>query len=104
MSGSEWEPSPRRWRCSLGFSGAVLSTRALPVWLGWVGGAAGLLLLISLVGVFEEDQDAPIVGITGFGGFLLLMVWALATSVTLLLRAGQGPRPPATPVYRAVPG
>lgn len=83
----------------LGFSGAVLSSRALPVWLGWVGGAAGLLLLISLAGVFEEDQDAPIVGITGFGGFLLLMVWALATSVTLLLRAGQSPRPPAVPAY-----
>jgi hypothetical protein len=76
----------------LGFSGSVLTSRALPAWLGWVGGAAGVLLLVSLVGVFEEEQEGPITAITGFSGFLFLMVWALTTSVVLLLRAGQVPR------------
>jgi hypothetical protein len=82
----------------VGFSGAVLTSRALPAWLGWLGGAAGLLLVVSIVGVFEEEQDGALIGITGLGGFLLMMVWALATSVVLLLRAGQVPRPSASGV------
>jgi hypothetical protein len=80
----------------LGFGGAVLSSRALPIWLGWLGGAAGLLLLVSLVGVFEEDNEATVIAIAGFGGYVLLLAWALATSIVLLLRAGQEPRARAT--------
>ena len=77
----------------LGAAMAILTTRALPQWLGWLAAATALLQLISLAGVFQTTIEG-VVGIAAFGGFLLFLVWVLATSIVLLLPHG---RPPAGP-------
>jgi hypothetical protein len=82
----------------LGAAGAILSTRALPVWLGWLAALTAVLLLVSLAGVFEDPTDEGVLSFAGFIGFVLLLVWLLATSVVLLLRAGRDPEgTPAVP-------
>ncbi len=55
----------------------IVSTRALPTWLGWLG---------AVVALFGVVGSAP--GLQDFGqiAFPLLLVWVLAMSVTLLLR------------------
>jgi hypothetical protein len=78
----------------LGAAVAILTTRALPRWLGWLAAAAALLLLISLAGIFQTTPGEGVVGIAGFSGFLLFLVWVLATSVVLLLRPGRQPAGP----------
>jgi hypothetical protein len=70
----------------IGATGAILSTHALPAWLGSLSGAVGVLLVLALAVVFESDEESVIAAIGGFGGFLLFLVWALATSVVLLMR------------------
>jgi hypothetical protein len=70
----------------IGAAGAILSTHALPVWLGWLAGLNAVLVLLSLGAVFESDDESVLVSIGGFGGFLLLLIWVLATSVVLLMR------------------
>jgi hypothetical protein len=74
----------------LGAAAAILTTRALPGWLGWLAGLAGLLLLISLFTVFSDDFEGPL-EFVAFGGYLLMLVWVLATSIMLLLRPGGDP-------------
>ncbi|MDQ0577261.1 small-conductance mechanosensitive channel [Agromyces albus] len=74
----------------LGATVAILTTRALPRWLGWLAAATAVLQLISLAGVFQTTVEG-VVGIAAFSGFLLFLVWVLATSVVLLLRPGQQP-------------
>ena len=78
----------------LGAAVAILTTGALPRWLGWLAAVTALLLLISLAGVFQTTTGGGMVGIVGFGGFLLFLVWVLATSVVLLLRPGRQPAGP----------
>lgn len=78
----------------LGAAVAILTTGALPRWLGWLAAATALLLLISLAGIFQTTPDGGMIGIVGFGGFLLFLVWILATSVVLLLRPGRQPTGP----------
>ncbi|WP_066286666.1 DUF4386 family protein [Arthrobacter sp. B6] len=78
----------------LGAAVAILTTRALPRWLGWLAAATAVLLLISLVGVFQTDTEGSVVDIAGFAGFLLFVIWVLATSVVLLLRPGRQPAGP----------
>jgi len=70
----------------IGAAGAILSTRAFPAWLGWFAGLIAVLLVFSLGAVFESDEETILVGIGGFGGFLGFLLWALATSVVLLMR------------------
>ena len=71
---------------------AILSTRALPVWLGWLSALTALSLFISVFGVFGSSDDEGVVAFAGFGGFLLLLIWVLAASVVLLMKAGgRGP-------------
>jgi hypothetical protein len=74
----------------LGAAAAILTTRALPAWLGWLAGLTGLLLLISVLAVFSDDDEGPL-GLLGFAGFLLFLVWVLAASIVLLLRPGGDP-------------
>jgi hypothetical protein len=74
----------------LGATVAILTTRALPRWLGWLAAATAVLQLISLAGVFQTTVEG-VVGIAAFSGFLLFLVWVLATSVVLLLRPGRQP-------------
>lgn len=86
----------------IGVTGAILTTRALPAWLGWLGAVAGLLLLLSVAGVFEDDiDDEGILGLLGFAGFLLFMVWVLAASIALLMKAG-GSGPYDEPDWKSV--
>lgn len=71
----------------IGATGATLSTHALPAWLGYLSGLNAVLLVLSLAAVFEADEESVLVAIGGFGGFLLLLIWSLATSVVLLMRS-----------------
>ncbi|WP_139346543.1 DUF4386 family protein [Sinomonas mesophila] len=75
----------------LGAAMAILTTRALPRWLGWLAAATAVLLLISLAGVFQSTPGEGVLGIIGFSGFLLFLIWVLATSIVLLLRPGRQP-------------
>lgn len=75
----------------LGAAVAILTTRALPQWLGWLAAATALLLLITFAGVFQTAAEGNAVGVVGFVGFLLFLVWVLATSVVLLIRPGRQP-------------
>jgi hypothetical protein len=70
----------------IGATGAILSTHALPAWLGWLAGLNAVLLVLSLAAVFERDEETVLVTIGGFGGFLLFLVWVLAASIVLLMR------------------
>jgi hypothetical protein len=70
----------------IGATGAVLSTHALPAWVGYLSGVTAVLLVLSLAAVFETDDESVLVAIGGFGGFLLFLVWALAASVLMLMR------------------
>jgi hypothetical protein len=82
----------------LGATMAILATRALPAWLGWLAAVTGLLLVVSLGAVFDDTEEG-VLGFAGFGGFLLFLVWVLAASIVLLMRAGRDatptPREPA---------
>lgn len=73
----------------IGATGAILTTRALPSWLGWLAAVAGVLLVVSIAGVFEDDVDDGVLSFAGFGGFLLFMVWVLAASIVLLIKASR---------------
>jgi hypothetical protein len=73
----------------LGVGAAIVSTRALPTWLGWFAALIAVLLVVSLTGVFEDSvDDTSFVGILGFASFILMVVWLLAASILLFLRAG----------------
>jgi hypothetical protein len=64
----------------------VLASRALPIWLGWVSLALGVLALA---------------GPAGFIAFLLFPVWVAVAGVTLFLRVGDGaPGAPAADTAR----
>ena len=71
----------------IGATGAILSTHALPAWLGYLSGLTGVLLVLSLAAVYETDEETVLVTIGGFGGFLLFLIWVLATSVVMLMRS-----------------
>ena len=77
----------------LGVAAAIVSTRALPTWLGWLAAVTAVLMAVSLTGVFEDPgADDGFVGIVGFASFILLLVWFLAASIVLLMKAGgDGP-------------
>ena len=77
----------------IGATGAILTTRALPAWLGWLGAVTGLLLLVSLAGVLDSDPREGVIDLFGFGGFLLFLVWSLAASLALLFTTRRSPDP-----------
>jgi hypothetical protein len=76
----------------IGAAMAILTTRALPVWLGWLAAVTGLLLVVSVGAIFDDSEEG-VLGFAGFGGFLLFLVWVLAASIVLLMRAGRDPSP-----------
>ena len=55
----------------IGATGAILTTRALPAWVGWLAGVTGLLMVVSLGAVFDNSEEG-VLGFAGFGGFLLV--------------------------------
>lgn len=71
----------------IGATGAILSTHALPAWLGYLSGVNAVVLLLGVGGVFESDEETWLVAIGGFGGFLLFLIWTLATSIVLMMRS-----------------
>jgi hypothetical protein len=76
----------------LGATGAVLSTRTFPVWLGWLAALIAVLFLVSIAAVFDMSEDEnSFLGIIGFAGFVLTLVWILAASILLVMRAGRTP-------------
>lgn len=84
----------------LGVAAAIVSTRALPAWLGWLAAVAAVVMTVSLTGVFEDPgEEDGFVGIVGFAGFILLLVWFLAASIVMLMKAGgDGPHDEPEPV------
>jgi hypothetical protein len=58
----------------------------LPPWLGWFAAVIALLVAVGLLGVFSEDDEGGPLGILVFLGFLLAVVWTLATSIVMLMR------------------
>ena len=58
---------------------AVVRTRALPVWLGWIGVAAGIIALASIV----------------FFPWALIALWLLVASVLLFVASPERPAAPA---------
>ncbi|RBY74416.1 hypothetical protein DQ239_19800 [Blastococcus sp. TF02-09] len=73
----------------LGVGAAIVSTRALPAWLGWLAALTALVLVVGITGVFEDSvEEDSFIGIVGFAGFILMVVWLLAASIVLFLRAG----------------
>jgi hypothetical protein len=76
----------------IGATGAILGTHALPAWLGYLSGVNAVVLVLGLGAVIESDEETWLVGIGGFGGFLLFLIWVLATSVVLLMRSSHRER------------
>ncbi|MGY1741458.1 MULTISPECIES: DUF4386 family protein [unclassified Blastococcus] len=73
----------------LGITAAVVATRTLPQWLGWWAAVVSVLLIVSLAGVFQEDVDDGGVFFAAFAAFILMLLWVLAASIVLLMRAGR---------------
>ena len=70
--------------------GVILSTRCLPRWLGWWALATAPLVLATV----------PF-ATSGPPTFLLALIWIVATSITLVVRAERAPT--ATPVTAPQP-
>jgi hypothetical protein len=62
---------------------AVVRTRALPVWLGWVGVAAGIVALASIA----------------FFPWFVIALWLLAASVILFVAGSPARTAPTPPAY-----
>ena len=73
----------------LGAAAAIVGTHTLPRWLGWWAAVISVLLIVSLGGVFQEDIDDAGLAWAGFAAFILMMLWTLAASIVLLMRAGR---------------
>jgi hypothetical protein len=73
----------------LAAAAGILATLAFPRWLSWLAALTAVCLLLGLAAIFQEDVNGGLAGIAGFVGFLLTLVWVLAASVVLLVRAGR---------------
>jgi hypothetical protein len=66
-----------------------MRSRALPAWIGWVGLIGGVAHLLSVnagnypAGLMDAREMLE------FFGWLLMVVWMLATSIVLFRRAGS---------------
>jgi Domain of unknown function (DUF4386) len=65
------------------FAIVTLKTGVLPRWLGWMGAITSLALFAN--GMALEAEFGP--------GFLVFLLWTIATSAVLVRRAGAGVRP-----------
>jgi hypothetical protein len=61
---------------------AMLGTRILPRWLGWLGLLSAVLLLAGTASLFNPGSSFG-----GAPGLLLYLIWVIATSILLLRRA-----------------
>lgn len=65
---------------------AMLSAQDFPKWMGWVGVVSGALFLASNISMLDPAGPIGNAGGLGMVALLLLVVWAVATSVSLLRR------------------
>lgn len=73
----------------------VLRTRALPRFIGWSAAILAPALLVGSVAVWKYDA--------GFVPWLLTLIWLIATSIALTVRAGRPePRGPAARISAPV--
>ncbi len=78
--------------------GAGMGTRAtgvLPRWLAWLGIALSLLFLAGAGSVTGDEVDGGILGMPLLLGYLGLLVWILAASVSMLRPRGATAEPAA---------
>jgi len=61
----------------------IVRSGVLAKWIGWVGAADALLLVISALWIFEEDDEGFFV-ILFFIGLLIFLLWVLAVSITMI--------------------
>jgi hypothetical protein len=79
--------------------GAGLGARAtatLPRWLAWLALVLSLLFLLGGASVTGDEVDGGILGLPLLIGYLGLIVWIVATSVTVLRRPEPARVEPAT--------
>ncbi|MGY1601852.1 DUF4386 family protein [Geodermatophilus sp. SYSU D00815] len=76
----------------LAVAAGVQSTLAFPRWLGWLAALAAVCLLVGFAAVFDDGVETGALGVVGFVGFLLVLVWTVAASVLLVLRPGTTAR------------
>jgi hypothetical protein len=65
---------------------SILGTRVFPRWLGWASLVIAIVFLVSLFGMFSEDDEGGVLGIIYFLDLLASLLWALATSILMLRR------------------
>jgi hypothetical protein len=66
----------------------ILMTRAMPVWLGWLGVVVAVASALSGLWILSGDVDSPLAGL-GFIGFLGSNVWVVALGVVMLRSADR---------------
>jgi hypothetical protein len=71
----------------LGAAAAILTTRALPRWLGWLAAATAALTLVSVAGMWVDGPVAAVIRAVDWLGWGLTLTWGLGTSAVLFLRA-----------------
>ncbi len=69
---------------------AILRTRVLPRWTGWLGAVAAVVSLVAILGFVEPD-----LAMIGFLGFLLSALWIVTTSIAMLRSARAANSAPA---------
>jgi hypothetical protein len=70
----------------------ILRTRALPVWVGWIGVLAAVVGVLATFFLVADDPDSPLGTPANLGGFLLSMLFILLLSVFMVMRPGKPDR------------
>jgi hypothetical protein len=65
----------------------IFRTRLFPTWVGFVGAVSGLVQLIGVFALAADDYDTPL-GLFGFLGFILTMLFILILSIFMVVRLG----------------
>ena len=68
------------------FSIVIIKSRALPVWLGYLGLVIAAVDVVGAAAVSTTNDSA--FGVA-FGGFLAFALWLLVASILMFVRAGQ---------------
>jgi hypothetical protein len=84
--------------CFLSAAVGIVSTRALPTWLGWTAGVLGGAFLVSLLAVMSADEEGGPLGFAFFITLMLSMLWVVAVSISLV----REPRAAVAPGRRLV--
>lgn len=67
----------------------IVRTGALPRWIGWVAVVSSVAWAITLLSVLEWEDSDSVFAAFWIPGNLLLLVFAIATSVVLIRRVGK---------------